>query len=112
MNYAAYNRWGLRVVPQKKTVMLDNRMNQKKKLEKGDECSVDWLILKKEEMEILALDEDALKGCELTDGILLDLATHRREAYPGLLAGGYGPTQEILDLAECPLGLFFFFTPP
>ncbi|ETI43995.1 hypothetical protein F441_11150 [Phytophthora nicotianae CJ01A1] len=63
-------------------------------------------------MEVLALDEDALKGCELTDGILLDLATHRREAYPGLLAGGYGPTQEILDLAECFLGLIFFFTSP
>ncbi|KAL3665690.1 hypothetical protein V7S43_009123 [Phytophthora oleae] len=45
---------------------------------------------------------------------LLDSSTHpvQNEPYPGLFSGEHGPTEEVLDKAESPLQLFFFFMPP
>ncbi|KAG3169343.1 hypothetical protein C6341_g11104 [Phytophthora cactorum] len=64
-------------------------------------------------MEALALDEEALKKLRV-DGWNFDSSTHptRTEAYPGLYSGGYGPTAEVLELAESPLRLFFYFMSP
>ncbi|KAG2852865.1 hypothetical protein PC129_g15555 [Phytophthora cactorum] len=64
-------------------------------------------------MEALALDEEALKKLRV-DGWNFHSSTHptRTEAYPGLYSGGDGPTAEVLELAESPLRLFFYFMPP
>lgn len=45
--------------------------------------------------------------------IPLDPSTQpfRDESYPMLYSGDYGPNDEVLDKAESPLELFFFFMP-
>ncbi|KAE9016290.1 hypothetical protein PR003_g4032 [Phytophthora rubi] len=48
------------------------------------------------------------------DGWDFDPETQPRhdEAYPGLSTGEYGPTEEVLGIAESPLQMFLFFMPP
>lgn len=63
-------------------------------------------------MQVLANDETALKKMR-ADGWEFDTTKHpeRLDPYPGLYSGGYGPTEAVLEAAESPLSLFFFFMP-
>ena len=38
-------------------------------------------------------------------------STNPHPEYPGLYDGSWGPTREVLDVAESPLDLFWFFVP-
>ncbi|ETI46146.1 hypothetical protein F443_09444 [Phytophthora nicotianae P1569] len=109
------------------------------KLPRNWKATVDsWATLTGEEMSVLAQDENALKKMRV-DGwnfgalvadlsmydiqhgffslmlyILLDESTHPVQAdpYPGLSKETYGPTEVVLEKADSPLQLFFFFLPP
>ncbi|ETK86089.1 hypothetical protein L917_09090 [Phytophthora nicotianae] len=109
------------------------------KLPRNWKATVDsWATLTGEEMSVLAQDENALKKMRV-DGwnfgalvadlsmydiqhgffslmlyILLDESTHPVQAdpYPGLSKETYGPTEAVLEKADSPLQLFFFFLPP
>ncbi|POM68878.1 Hypothetical protein PHPALM_14902 [Phytophthora palmivora] len=72
-----------------------------------------WDTLTKDEMEVLALDDEALKKMR-TDGWNFDVASQpvRAESYPGLYDREYEQTAEVLELADSPLRLFFYFMPP
>ncbi|KAG1706447.1 hypothetical protein DVH05_001596 [Phytophthora capsici] len=95
--------------------------------------TTNWDTMTTEEMELLAMDEEALAKMRV-DGwnfgtyfmrqdvvyttctdvscciIHLDPSTQpvRTEGYTGLFSGEYGPTEEVLELADSPLRLFFF----
>ncbi|KAG6591110.1 uncharacterized protein IUM83_11254 [Phytophthora cinnamomi] len=72
-----------------------------------------WDGFTPEELAVLAQDPDALKKMRKTGwNFDPDTQPQRTEAYPGLYAGEYGPTDEVLEKAESPLELFFFFMPP
>ncbi|GMF52833.1 unnamed protein product [Phytophthora fragariaefolia] len=77
-----------------------------------EETTNSWGTLTKEEMEVLALDQVALKKMR-ADGCNFGTFTYYfHVSYPGLYNGEYGPTEEVLELAESPLQLFFYFIPP
>ncbi|OWZ03173.1 hypothetical protein PHMEG_00025146 [Phytophthora megakarya] len=72
-----------------------------------------WDELTRFEMDVLALDEEALKKMRV-DGWNMDPNTQLEQGtqYPGLSTDEYGPTPEILEPVESPLRLFFYFMPP
>ncbi|GMF62776.1 unnamed protein product [Phytophthora fragariaefolia] len=68
-----------------------------------------WDGFTPEELDVLAQDPDALKKMRKTGwNFDPDTQPQRTEAYPGLYAGEYGPTDEVLEKAESPLELFFY----
>ncbi|POM70938.1 Hypothetical protein PHPALM_12564 [Phytophthora palmivora] len=71
-----------------------------------------WDVLTKDEMEVLALDDEALQKLR-HDGWNFDASTQPKhsESYPDLYTGSYEPTAEVLELTDSPLQLFFFFMP-
>ncbi|KAG1683472.1 hypothetical protein DVH05_015123 [Phytophthora capsici] len=71
--------------------------------------TTNWDTMTTEEMELLAMDEEALAKMRV-DGWNFDPSTQpvRTEGYTGLFSGEYGPTEEVLELADSPLRLFFF----
>ncbi|ETI31931.1 hypothetical protein F442_18652 [Phytophthora nicotianae P10297] len=73
-----------------------------------------------EEMELLAMDEEALIKMRVNDWNFDTFVKHqefstqpeRTKEYSGLFTGEYEPTEEVLELAESPLRLFFLLLHP
>ncbi|GMF27743.1 unnamed protein product [Phytophthora fragariaefolia] len=68
-----------------------------------EETTSIWGTLTKEEMEVLALDQVALKKMRADGWNFGTFTYYFHVSYPGLYNGEYGPTEEVLELAESPL---------
>ncbi|ETK94187.1 hypothetical protein L915_02717 [Phytophthora nicotianae] len=68
-----------------------------------------WNVLEKEDMVGFAKSESNMSDLRSDGWILEDFPPDSR--YPGLYARSYGPTDEVIALADSPLQLFLFFMP-
>ncbi|GMF18888.1 unnamed protein product [Phytophthora fragariaefolia] len=77
----------------------------------ADVSEFEWPVLEQAEMLDFARDEQELAKMRKTGWELDSSAFPPDQRYPHLYDGAYGPSDEVMEIADSPLELFLFFMP-